>query len=103
MPTVGFDALETGMAIARDRAAALSIDAAKARAPGFRPFDVAAEPAGESGIAERVVTAKPLGASGAIEYAMGATAENSIRFRALADQERAMLREFRTVTDEARR
>lgn len=103
MPSVGFDALESGMAIARDRAAALSIDAALARTPRFRPFDVAAEPDGADAVAERVVEAKPAGASGAIEYAMGATAENSIRFRALADQERAMLREFRTVTDEARK
>jgi hypothetical protein len=38
-----------------------------------------------------------------MEYAMGATAENSIRFRALADQERAMLHEFRAVAEDARR
>ena len=47
-------------------------------------------------------TPSPTGA-GAIEYAMGATAENGIRFRALADQERSMLREFRTVAEGARR
>jgi len=101
-----FAVVEQGIEIAQLRARVLAEDAANARSPGFVARDV--EPAGE--LTERglefaaaVRSAPAAGESGTIEFAMGATADNSLRFRALADQERAMLREYRTVADEARR
>ena len=98
--------VEQGLRFAQAREAVLAADAANARTAGFSPVDVAPvlEPS-ENGLrfAAAVRSSAPLGASGAIEYAMGATAENAIRFRSLADQERAMLHEYRTVAQESRR
>ncbi len=98
--------VEQGLRFAQAREAVLAADAASARTAGFSPVDVAPvlEPS-EHGVrfAAALRTAPPHGASGAIEYAMGATAENSIRFRSLADQERAMLHEYRAVAQESRR
>lgn len=101
-----FGLIEQGMEVAQLRARVLAEDAANARSSGFAARDV--EPAAEltdRGLefAAAVKAAPASGESGTIEFAMGATAENSLRFRALAAQERAMLREYRTVAEEARR
>lgn len=101
-----FGLVEQGLQISQLRARVLAEDAANARSTGFVARDVApaAELTGRGlEFASAVRSAPAAGASGTIEFAMGATAENSLRFRALADQERAMLREYRTVADEARR
>lgn len=93
------------MHLAQERAAVLAADAANARTPGFAVRDLAPV-IEESPTGLRFASAMReagAGARGAIEYAMGASAENSIRFRALADQAHAMLREFRIVAEEARR
>jgi len=74
--------------------------------PGFVARDIApVDEQTDDGMrfAAAVREAAGAGESGSIEYAMGATAENSLRCRALADQERAMLREFRSVAEGARR
>jgi len=105
MSDIGLQAVEAGMRFARARAAVLASDVANAHTPGFIPRDV--EP-----ILERVGSGMRFaaaledvgaGGTGALEYSMGATAANSVTYRALADEERAMLREFRTVAEEARR
>jgi len=101
-----FALVEQGLQVAQLRGRVLAEDAANARSPGFVARDV--DPAPEltdRGLefAAALHTAPAAGESGTIEFTMGATAENSLRFRALADQERAMLREYRTVADEARR
>ena len=106
MSEIGFTLVEQGMQLAQDRAAVLALDAANARSPGFAARDLtpAVFTSGEGvRFAASLHAAAPAGEGGTIEYAMGATADNSVRFRALADQERAMLREFRTVAEEARR
>ena len=98
--------VEQGLQISQLRARVLAEDAANARTSGFVARDIAPAAAQtERGLefAAAVREAPTAGESGTIEYTMGATAENSLRFRALADQERAMLREYRTVADEARR
>jgi flagellar basal body rod protein FlgB len=101
MSQTGFDAVEQGLAFARTRAIVLAADATNARTPGFQPVDIA--PAGDrfGGMVVRALDAS--GTAGTIERSMAASAKNSVRFRALADQERAMLREFRSVAEEARR
>jgi flagellar basal body rod protein FlgB len=101
-----FALVEQGLDIAQLRAAMLAADAANARSTGFVARDVRpVVEASEGGLrfAAAVDALQPAGTGGVVEYAMGATAENSIRFRALAEQERSMLREFRTVAEEARR
>jgi flagellar basal body rod protein FlgB len=98
--------VEQGLQIAQLRARVLAEDAANARSSGFVARDVVPAAAlTERGMefAAAIRDAPAPGESGSIEFTMGATAENSLRFRALADQERAMLREYRTVADEARR
>lgn len=98
--------IEQGLRVAKLRASVLAEDAANARSTGFVARDVAPEPVEtEHGLAfaAAVRSARSPGESGIIEFAMGATAENSIRFRALADQEHAMLREYRSVAEESRR
>ena len=98
--------VEQGLQIAQLRASVLAEDAANARSGGFVARDVvpAVTPT-ERGLefAAAVREAPAPGEGGTIEFTMAATAENSLRFRALADQERAMLREYRSVADEARR
>jgi flagellar basal body rod protein FlgB len=106
MSELGFDVVEQGMRTAQLRAAVLAADAANARSPGFVARDVVPvleDAEGGMRFAAAIATARGATQGGTIEFAMGATAENSMRFRALADQERAMLREFRTVVQEARR
>ena len=101
MSQTGFDAVEGGMAVARLRATILATDATNARTPGFQPIDI--QPAGDrfGSVVVRALDAS--GTAGTIERSMAASAQNSVRYRALADQERAMLREFRTVAEDARR
>jgi flagellar basal body rod protein FlgB len=106
MAESGLSLVEQGMRVAQQRASVLAADAANARMHGFVARDVKPvfdESSGGMTFAAAVQTAQAAGEGGTIEYAMAATAENSVHFRALADQERAMLREFRTVADEARR
>ncbi|HXW76200.1 MAG TPA: hypothetical protein VEJ20_02200 [Candidatus Eremiobacteraceae bacterium] len=98
--------VEDGLRACVVRGALLASDAANAHTPNFTPADLV--PVSRDGLAsanfgyalERVQTQN---AGAAIEAVMAATAENSIRFRSLADQEHAMLREFRTVAEELRR
>jgi hypothetical protein len=101
-----FDIVEQGMRLAQARASVLAADAANSRTPGFVPRDLTpVVEQSDAGLrfAAAIRSTPSVGEGGAIEYAMGATADNSVRFRTLADQERAMLREFRTVADEGRR
>ena len=94
-----FGLIEQGLQVTQLRARVLAEDAANARSTGFVARDVAPAPElTDRGLefAAAVESAPTSGASRTIEFAMGATAENSLRFRALADQERAMLREYRT-------
>jgi hypothetical protein len=98
--------IEQAMRFARYRASVLAGDAANAGTPGFIPRDVApvaqiSERGARFAAAVREVDAG--GAVGAIEYAMGGIAKNSVWYRALTEQARAMLREFRTVAEETRR
>jgi len=99
--------IEAGMSVAHGRAAFLAADIANARTPGFRPVDLklvtASRDGGASGLRAVPVEVEAHGTVGVIEYAMTAQAKNSMNYRALADQERAMLREFRTVAEESRR
>lgn len=100
MSESAFEAVENGLAFGRGRAAVLAVDAANARRSGFVAVDVrSASPFGGF-VASAMRNA---GAAATIENAMAASAQNSVRYRALADQERAMLREFRNVADDARR
>jgi flagellar basal body rod protein FlgB len=100
MSQSGFDAVEQGLAFSKTRAIILAADAANARTPGFQPVDIA--PGDRfGGMVVRALDAS--GTAGTIERSMAASAQNSVRYRALADQERAMLREFRSVAEEARR
>ena len=98
--------VEQGLRVAQLRGGVLAEDAANARSTGFVARDVEPVVARTDGgvtFAAAVRTAPVLGESGAIEFAMGATAENSLRFRSLADQEHAMLREYRSVAEASRR
>jgi flagellar basal body rod protein FlgB len=104
MAEIGFTLVEQGMRAAQQRAAVLAADAANARASGFVPSDISPElEISESGLRFASASRPVPNGIGGIEYAMAATADNSIRFRALADQERAMLREFKTVAEDAGR
>lgn len=98
--------VEQGLRVAQLRGGVLAEDAANARSTGFVARDVDPVLARTDGglvFAAAVRSAGSRGESGTVEYAMGATAENSLRFRSLADQEHAMLREYRSVAEEARR
>ena len=106
MSELAFSLVEQGLRMARARAAVLASDAANARTPGFVAKDIATVAQSRDGhfeLAAAVVEPQTSGSSGTIEYAMGALAKTAVTYRALAEQERAMLREFRTVADEARR
>jgi len=106
MSDQGLDYIEAGMRFARTRAAVLADDVANARTPGFVPRDAARAPgdvrSGQpfSAVLQEVQAS---GAVGVLEFAMTAQAKNAVTYRALADQEHAMLRELRTVAEEARR
>jgi hypothetical protein len=101
-----FDLIETGLRFARTRSAVLAEDVANARTPGFVARDAQLAPE-DDGAAPRFATVlrdvQVKGATGVLEFAMGAQAKNAVTYRALADQEHALLRELRTVAEEARR
>jgi len=83
----------------------LASDVANAHTKGYQAHDI--EPRAvltPSGV-RFAAQIKQLAARGTslIERAMGATAQVMVTYRALAAQERAMLREFHTVIDEAKR
>jgi flagellar basal body rod protein FlgB len=102
----GIDAIEAGMRFARARAAVLADDVANARTPGFVPHDaglVDSEEPSRGPFAAVLQEVQARGAAGVLEFAMGAQARNAVTYRALADQEHAMLKELRTVAEEARR
>lgn len=106
MSDFGFSAVEQGLRLERLRATYLATDAANAGTPGFvaKDLGIGSAGTGEAGaFSAAPVDVHAAGAAGIIEYTMGATAKNAVAYRALADQERAMLREFRTVADEAHR
>jgi flagellar basal body rod protein FlgB len=111
MSDMAFSYIEAGMRFARMRAAALAEDVANARTPGFVPHDLAraensfasaGSPGGPpfSAVLHEIATH---GTVGLLEYAMSAQAKNAVAYKALAEHERAMLRELRTVAEEARR
>lgn len=94
------------MRFAKMRSTVLADDVANARTPGFVARDAqlveSSDPdAPPFATVLRGVQAR--GAVGVLEFAMGAQAKNAVMYRALADQERAMLRELRTVAEEAKR
>jgi hypothetical protein len=98
--------IEAAMRFARGRGALLAADVANARTPGFVARDAAIVSGGDSGGATFGVVLEDVSARGAVgilEYAMGAQARNAVTYHELADQERAMLHEMRTVAEEARR
>ena len=97
----GIGTIEAGMRFAQTRAAILADDVANARTPGFVPRDVAQSGDGSFGTVLREVQAS--GPAHVVEFVMAAEAKNAVTFRALADQEHAMLRELRTVAEDARR
>ncbi|MBV8082531.1 MAG: hypothetical protein JO347_00410 [Candidatus Eremiobacteraeota bacterium] len=98
--------VEDAMRAARYRQAVLASDAANATSAGFAPKDIALSVQRESGgmrFAAAIRDVPVTGAVATVEYAMGAIAKNAVWYRALAQQTRAILREFRTVAEEARR
>lgn len=108
MSELAFSLVEQGMRLASDRAAVLAGDAANARTPGFVVADLAPRPRpsreGDAIALDAVaLRVNEGGQAGTVEYVMGATAKNAVTYRALADQERAMLREYKVVAEEARR
>jgi flagellar basal body rod protein FlgB len=104
MSDTAFSIVEQGLRFAQERAAVLASDAANAHTLGFTPRDLTPvlepSPQGPRFAAQVRAIGEP---SAGIESAMAATADNALRFRALADQERALLREFKTVSEEERR
>jgi flagellar basal body rod protein FlgB len=106
MSDLAFDDVEAGMSFARARAALLAEDTANARTPGFVAKDAALVPnqSGEGPPFSAIMAdVEARGEVGILEFAMGTAAKNAVTYHALADQERAMLRELRTVAEEARR
>jgi len=104
MSDFSFSLVEQGLRAARARSSVLAFDVATVGDRGEVARDLSPiiedSPGGFRFALE--MRRAPSGAGG-IERAMAATAENSIRFRALASQEHAMLRELRTVAEDARR
>ena len=103
MSDLAFDYVEAGMRFAHARAAALAEDVANARTPGFVPHDAARVESDGAPFSAVLHNVAASGVVGVLEYAMSAQAKNAVAFKALADQERAMLRELRTVAEEVRR
>ncbi len=97
--------VEQGLQFSRDRAAVLAADVANARTNGFVAVDVQPIVVANGAGVRFQAAMKQIGSTGAhaLEYAMGATAKNAVTYRALTGQLRAMLHEFRTVLEEARR
>jgi len=105
MSQFGFAAVEQGLRIERARAAVLAADTANASTPGFIAKDVVTSLSGDADapFSARLHEISAGGSAGTLEYAMAATAKNAVTYRALAGQERAMLREFKVVAEEAGR
>ena len=106
MSELAFACVEQGLRFSQQRAAVLAADTANARTPGFQPKDLTLELVGSGagsrfGAALRDVSVH--GQVGLLEYTMGAQGLNAVRYHALADQERAMLHELRTVAEESKR
>jgi hypothetical protein len=100
-----FDHIEAGLRFAQTRSAVLAEDVANARTPGFVARDAALTAGDADGppFATVLRDVQARGPVGVLEFAMGAQAKNAVMYRALTDQEHAMLRELRTVAEEARR
>lgn len=103
MNTGALGLVEQGLRFAHSRGAVLAADAANAGAQGSAAADIVPMVEETPDGARFAAAFRAVAPAGAVDHTMGATAENSIRFRALADQERAMLREFKTIAEEARR
>ena len=103
MSDLALDKVETAIRFARGREAVLAEDVANARTPGFIPQDVAIAANADGGFSAVLRDVETRGTVGVLEYAMGAQARNGVLFRELADQERAMLHELKTVAEESRR
>jgi len=106
MSELALTCVEEGMRFSRVRATVLAADSANARTPGFRAQDVAMDPTvSPAGLrfAARLQDAPAKGTVGVLEFSMAAQGQNAVRYHALAEQERAMLHELRTVAEEARR
>lgn len=102
----GLEAIEAGMRFAQARAAVLADDVANARTPGFVAHDAAlATGDGDESAPFALVleSASTRGPASVLEFAMSAQARNAVTYRALADQEHAMLKELRSVAEESRR
>jgi hypothetical protein len=106
MSDIALEDVESAMRFARMRGALLAQDVANARTPGFVAKDASLIPAPtEEGdrffavLHDLTVT----GPSGVLEYAMGAQARNAVAYHELAQQERAMLRELRSVAEQSER
>ena len=95
--------VEQGLRFAHSRGAVLAADAANAGTSGGAAADIIPTVEATPGGLRFAAALRAVASAGVVDHTMGATAENSIRFRALADQERAMLREFKTIAEEARR
>jgi flagellar basal body rod protein FlgB len=97
--------METAMNFARYREAVLSSDVANVNSGGFVPKDVALAPRATPGGVQFAAALREMSGNGpgSIERAMGAIAKNAVWYRALTQQARAILREYRTVAEEARR
>lgn len=94
------------MRFARYRQSVLASDAANATSAGFQPKDVALRVQPEQAGVRFAAAIADVSASGSVatvEFAMGAIAKNAVWYRALTQQTHAILREFRTVAEEARR
>jgi hypothetical protein len=101
-----FENIEAGLRFAQTRSAVLAEDVANARTPGFVARDAQFSVSGDEDsprFATMLHDVQARGQVGILEFAMGAQAKNAVTYRALADQEHAMLRELRTVAEEARR
>jgi hypothetical protein len=106
MSDQALESVETAMSFARARGALLAEDVANARTPGFvaRDASLASDAAGAPvpfSVVMQDVAAH--GSVSVLEYAMAAQARNAVSYQELADQERAMLHELRTVAEESRR
>ena len=105
LSAIDFSVVEQGISFLRRRSALLAADVANAHTPGYVSRD--AQPLVFQSAAGLRFGAKlksvPAGGAAALESALAATASNSVAYKALADQERAMLKELRTVIEEARR
>ena len=98
--------IEQGLEFSQQRAALLASDAANVGTPGFVARDIAPAPRlTPQGMrfAAALDEAPSQSGIGMLEYAMGAIAKNGVWFRALSQQARAILREFKTVAEESRR